>query len=477
LPPSAVDFIVRQKTGHVLTIVFLLLLILAALDGLLPSNPQLRSLYLLPLAAASAVLGRRQILVLATTLAVLGEQLSRGPWQDEWAATVATYAFVFCVAGLLLRELFAARRAALRYSAELVHETGRRQESELRMTSLVESMPAAILVVDNKGLVRLANRAAESLLGVGHGRLTDQSIQPYLPNLAEIAGRDSGADTHRTAANLQARRLNGEQFLASAWFSTYAARGGIHLVAILADASGDVRDFQESSFQSLLKSTRVLVGSVSHEIRNICAAIAIAQANLGRIPGAAGNEDYQALRSLVQSLVRLSAAELPDPEESGMAGVDLRALLDEFRIVMAPALREDSIVLSIDAFDMLPLAAADRHGLLQVLINLSRNSARAMRRSKQKSIVISVRLERGRLCIRLSDTGPGVKDPEMLFRAFQPGAESSGLGLFISRALVRSCGGDLSYEPCGHGCSMLIRLQPFTGSPAHASIHSLEIPA
>jgi len=381
--------------------------------------------------------------------------------------------------GLLLVQHFAHRRLARRYSLELAAETGRKLEAGQRLAALVESMPAAIVVVDPQGRISLSNHAAEALLGVQRGKLDGQSISPYIPNLAKIAGQDAGGDAHRTAANLQGQRANGERFKASAWFATCPARHGVQLVAILADASEDLREFQESSLQTLLKSTRVLVGSVSHEIRNICAAIGVAQANLSRIPGVAGSEDYAALRSLAQSLVRLSAAELPSPGEPDLSSVDLRSLLDEFRIVMGPALRAESVDLFIDAMDDLPLAAGDRHSLLQVLINLSRNSSRAMRRSKVKSISIHVRPERGRVCIRVSDTGPGLKDPEQLFRAFQPGADSSGLGLFIARALVRSCGGDLSCEPGGQGCTMCMRLRLWAGldvaNVSPAPIHTSEI--
>ncbi len=381
------------------------------------------------------------------------------------------------LAGLLVVQHFAHRRMALRYSLELASETGRRLEAEQRLAALVESMPAAIVAVDNQGRICLSNRAAETLFGVQRGTLDGQSISPYVPNLAKVAGQNAGGDVHRTAANLQGRRSNGEHFKASAWFATYPTQEGAHLVAILADASEDLREFQESSLQTLLKSTRVLVGSVSHEIRNICAAISIAQANLRRIPGVAESEDYAALRSLAQSLARLSAAELPSPGKPELASVDLRGLLDEFRIVMGPALRDESVELFIDAMDDLPLAAGDRHSLLQVLINLSRNSGRAMRRSKVKSISINVRPERGRVCVRVSDTGPGVKEPELLFRAFQPGADASGLGLFISRALVRSCGGDLSYEPGGRGCTMCIRLRLWAGDQLPEPIHTSEIRA
>jgi hypothetical protein len=40
-----------------------------------------------------------------------------------------------------------------------------------------------------------------------------------------------------------------------------------------------------------------------------------------------------------------------------------------------------------------------------------------------------------------------VLHPEHLFRPFQPGAQSTGLGVYLSRALMRSFRGELRYEP------------------------------
>ena len=77
-------------------------------------------------------------------------------------------------------------------------------------------------------------------------------------------------------------------------FSTLPSSSGNRLAAIIVDGSEDLRDWQEASLQSILLSTRVLVGSVSHEIRNLAAAIVMVHSNLGRIPGVAESEDYSA---------------------------------------------------------------------------------------------------------------------------------------------------------------------------------------
>jgi len=60
--------------------------------------------------------------------------------------------------------------------------------------------------------------------------------------------------------------------------------------------------------------------------------------------------------------------------------------------------------------------------------------------------------------IRISDNGPGISSAERLFQPFQPGASSTGLGLFVSRAIIRTFGGELHHlQPVGE-CSFVIEI-------------------
>jgi C4-dicarboxylate-specific signal transduction histidine kinase len=107
----------------------------------------------------------------------------------------------------------------------------------------------------------------------------------------------------------------------------------------------------------------------------------------------------------------------------------------------------------------MPAVLADPSGLLQALLNLARNSHRAVQHSTLRELRISVSVHDQKACVRVEDSGPGIPSPECLFQPFQPGAEGTGLGLYVSRAVVRSYGGELRFEPSPHGSRFLIELQ------------------
>jgi two-component system sensor kinase FixL len=113
---------------------------------------------------------------------------------------------------------------------------------------------------------------------------------------------------------------------------------------------------------------------------------------------------------------------------------------------------------------------ADRHGLIQVFLNLAKNSQRAMRSAKTRSLCVSVSQENQNVIIRVEDTGPGIAHTDNLFRPFQRDADSNGLGLYMSRAIMRSFGGDLTYEPRDRGCCFAILLHEF--SPVEESVNA-----
>jgi nitrogen-specific signal transduction histidine kinase/CheY-like chemotaxis protein len=121
---------------------------------------------------------------------------------------------------------------------------------------------------------------------------------------------------------------------------------------------------------------------------------------------------------------------------------------------------------------------ANEARLGQVVLNLLINAAHAVEDGPAAEGVIGVRTctnADGRVIIEVSDTGGGI-DPENLQRIFEPFFTTkplgvgTGLGLWISRNLVTSIGGELHVESTvGAGSVFRISLPPAAGETARVA--------
>jgi two-component system, LuxR family, sensor kinase FixL len=262
----------------------------------------------------------------------------------------------------------------------------------------------------------------------------------------------------RTALQCRGQRSDGEAFLAGIWFSTYTGISGPRLAAIVVDLSEDLRSRQDLSLDHLLKNSRILMSAVAHEVRNLCGAVLVVQKNLSRLSELKHNADFQALSMLIRSLEKIASSELRPSAPQSASVVELTSVLDELRVLIESSYGESKMEVEWRIQEPLPRVWADRYGLVQVFLNLARNSQRAMQTSEMKRLCISASSEGSTLVIRFEDTGIGISSPENLFRPFQRSADSSGLGLYVSRAIMRSFGGELLYEPRSRGCCFAVVL-------------------
>ena len=143
---------------------------------------------------------------------------------------------------------------------------------------------------------------------------------------------------------------------------------------------------------------------------------------------------------------------------SKVESIDLLETLDDLRIVLDLDCQEADISVHWNIPENIPQVVADKHRLLQVLLNLVKNSERALESADVKRLGISVSVGDDTVSIRVADTGPGVGSVEKLFQPFQRGADSTGLGLFLSRAFVRSFRGDLRHDSTAPGCAFVVDL-------------------
>ncbi len=415
-------------------------------------------LYLFPVMLVSGIFKRWQILVAALVCSVLQELYSNLPFGNAMPRLVFSW-LGFAGTGLFLFELLRNRRIVLAHVDELESQTRQRREAEEQLQMLVDTSPAAILTVGSSGEILLANHAAHELLNAEEGQLREQSIGSYIPALY-TALQSGRSRLYRTATQCRAQRADGRPFLAGIWFSTYrAASGGNRLAAIIVDLSEELISREDLSLDYLLKNARILMGAVSHEIRNLAGAALVLHQNLSRVEALKGNADFEALSTLMEGLEKLSAMELTaGTADQERQTIELAPLLDELRVLIESVCRDSDIELQWEATDASRLVRADHYGLIQVFLNLVKNSRRALESAPEKRIRISTVHGEQSTTILFEDTGPGISNPQVLFRAFQDDAKASGLGLYVSRALMKSFGGDLSFEPSARGCAFAVTL-------------------
>ena len=416
-------------------------------------------LYLFPIMIAGGFLSRTQIVLVAVACAILDFiNLPEGEPPEHLVFAAAG----FVGTGLFISELIRNRRMVVRrHLDELGDQMKLRREAEEQLQILVESSPAAIVTIDLKGKILLANEAAQHLLAPGPHSLQGQDISAYLPALQTVV-KTQASRVFRTALQCRGQRSNGEAFLAGVWFSTYTSLSGPRLAAIVVDLSEDLRHREDLSLNHLLKSSRILMAAVAHEVRNICSAMLVVHKNLSSVKELEHNEDFHALSTLIQSLEKVLALQLRPSPEQNASPVDLTSVLDESRVLIDSAYRESEMEVEWHLPSTLPVVWADRHGLIQVFLNLAKNSQRAMQLTEKKLLCVTIVQEDNNVVIRFEDTGSGIATPDNLFRPFQRGADSTGLGLYMSRAIMRSFGGDLLHEPTAQGCRFAIVLHAFS---------------
>jgi len=469
-------FVVRLQQGNRTTLLSwagILIAVIAVIDWHFEDNIAFGFLYLFPMLMVGGCLARWQIAGVAALCTGLTEAFDPFPWTMPVGISriILTFA-AFFGAGYFGFGAARSRRLANQHLGEIEREVELRRQTEEQLEFLISSSPATIFTLDVNGKVLLANDAAHRLLRIEKGALQGQPIAQFFPALASVPPHLDGAPTFHTEMECRGRRQDGEVFLAHVWFSTYQTKSGPRLAAVVFDSSEELRDRAEFNLQQILAGSKVLVGALCHEIRNVSGAIAVVHSQLARDERLAHNEDFQALGTLVQGLEKMAGLELRQTTQSVAESIDLRSVLEELRIVIEPSFHESEMAIRWEVPETLPRIWADRQALLQAFLNLAKNSQRAMEGQDQKDLTVRASFDEHSVFVRLIDTGPGVANPEQLFEPFQPGAQASGLGLYLSRTFVRAFQGEIEYEPQPTGCCFAVMLTlasdhpPTTGESA-----------
>ncbi|MGJ5815680.1 ATP-binding protein [Paludibaculum fermentans] len=458
-PAGWFDTLLRLDRRVLLGVSIPLTLLVALLDWRTGPDVAIGAAYLFPVMLLSIGGTRWQILLLSLTCAA-----ARG-FFSVWYSPVDFFlryllAFAaYSATGLLISEILK-HHAETRLHLDALREQNRlRQELEEHLRELAESSPAAIFTSDALGRILTANEEARHLFGLPQGvSLRGASVVHFLPVLEGALRLDPSEGVFRTSTQCQGRRLGGEPFFAQVWFSLYANPGGRRLAVIAVDISDDMREREDQNLRLLASQNRIIAGAVSHEVRNICGAIAMAVNSLKESGALSDTREASTLGELVAGLMRIAATDLEMKAEIPLSPLHLADLFDQLRVLIEPAWADLGGAVDFRLEPGLPRVLANSAALIQVFLNLANNSLRAVEHCDVKLLTITASQSGPEIHIRVADTGSGLPLLPHLFEPFQEKASGAGLGLYVSRAVLRNYGGDLKHEPSSEGCVFCVKL-------------------
>jgi signal transduction histidine kinase len=327
------------------------------------------------------------------------------------------------------------------------------------LETILRSMDDAVVAVDGRGEIVVANEAYDQLLSAAGG-----AIEPL----------DERGRRMPHGRWPKARAARGESFEMSFTLSTragerrwYEARGGP--IGRGGPASGGVVVIRDISDRSLRSQQEEFMATASHELRTPIAAlhgyvqllerrldpnVMPREAEFARIALSQTRRLGQLLERLFD-LARLQSGRLDvETQPTELVEVVRRAIL-----AARPLAPDREYRLEIEAE---PAVKADPDRLEQVLLNLFTNAIQHAPGSAQ--IDVRVGLDDGRAAVAVHDYGPGIPRQHLprLFSRSGRGAKSGaglGLGLFISRELIRAQRGSIvvTSEP-GSGTTVTVHL-------------------
>lgn len=213
-----------------------------------------------------------------------------------------------------------------------------------------------------------------------------------------------------------------------------------------------------------------MAGVLAHELNQPLTAIASyagAAEHLARRPGADAGEVADLLRKVAEQTVR--ARDIIGRIRGYVAGAELdlqshplRELFAE-AVAMATVAEGEAPILRQDFDSSAERVLADRIQIQQVMVNLVRNAAEAMRHAPRRELRIGSRpAGEGLVEVFVTDTGPGVS-PELIDRLFEPFVTDkpagTGIGLAICRSIVEAHGGKIWAEAGPGGATFRFTLK------------------
>jgi two-component system sensor kinase FixL len=346
---------------------------------------------------------------------------------------------------------------------------------EAHLTSILDTVPDAMIVIDERGIMQSFSSAAERLFGYKSSEVIGRNIKilmpsPYRENHDGYIERYLRTGERRIIGIgrvVVGERRDGSTFpmeLAVGEMRSSNQRFFTGFIRDLTERQQTEARLQELQSElvhiSRLTAMGEMASALAHELNQPLSAIANYMKGSRRLLESSSDKQSALLRDAMDKAA----------EQAMRAGQIIRRLRDfvargesERRVESVKKLVEEASALALVGakdqgvrvrfqFDpAVDLVLADKVQIQQVLLNLLRNAVEAMESSQRRELVIStVAAKDGMIAISVADTGAGIA-PEMMSQLFQPFVTNKrhgmGVGLSISRTIVEAHGGQIGVEP------------------------------
>ena len=342
----------------------------------------------------------------------------------------------------------------------------RQEAARHYLETVLESLTAGVITLDETGRLKTLNRSAENILGLPLSELSGsnwhdwpQSVPQYLL-LTELF--QTILATEHTGKPVQTAYTGGDEariLLAKA--TPLPADNGGGTVLVFDDITLLMRAQKEAAWGEVAKR-------LAHEIRNPLTPIQLSAERLAwKLQDKLGEQDAQILARSTDTIIKQVAAmkEMVEAFRNyarapslKLEKQDLNKIIEEVLLLYeAGACTFDAVFSNIPA-----VMYADTTAIRQVLHNIFKNAAEAAEEAAQPEVHIHTDNTDGKITLTVANNGKSF-GKDMLANAFEPYVTDkptgTGLGLPVVKKIVEEHGGRIALSnPAEGGASVKITL-------------------